>query len=328
MTEKKRRRHTALRDDLACHPAVRAWAAATSLDSTPEYLHVLRERTNCAIYRLPGLGAEGTAVIAKRSLARWVRIESTVYESILPRLPLMTPRYYGSTIDEPFGWIFVEDAGDEEYSISQPEHLALAAQWVGTLHTRAAGIAAAQSLPDAGPARYLAHLRTGRREILRITRLWAFPPSERKALLRAAGVCEAVEARWSRVEAACHGAPSTLVHGDFRPKNAFLRQTDAGLTLCPIDWETAGFGLPAADLARIDLDTYWCVVRRAWPDVTLDSVQRLAKIGQLLGWVAAMEWGTASAQLSNASVRSAAIGRLDLLVDRLAESGRAAGVLD
>jgi len=67
--------------------------------------------------------------------------------------------------------------------------------------------------------------------------------------------CDAVEARWSEIEGVCRGMPSTLVHGDFRPRNAFVRLHPEGVRLFPLDWETAGWGVPAADLTRIDLDT-------------------------------------------------------------------------
>jgi len=324
----RRQVQAVIEGDLYNHPAARAWASATSREAVPESVHVLREGSSRAVYRLPGLGADNTGVMAKRSLAPLVRIEQAVYEEVLPRLPLPSPRYYGTWFDEPYGWIFVEDAGDELYSMSQPEHLELAAEWVGALHVSAAGLAAARGLPDAGAARYLLHLQAGRQELLRSRRVWSFPAAELKVLMAAVALCEAIEARWSRLEAACDGLPSTLVHGDLRPKNVFLHETESGWILSPFDWETAGYGLPAADLTRIDLPTYWSVVRRAWPHVTFDTVEHLARIGEVFGWLAAIDWGSALLQLRHAADRSLAIERLDVLVDRLAAAGRSAGVLD
>jgi len=92
------------------------------------------------------------------------------------------------------------------------------------------------------------------------------------------------------VAAACAGVPSTLVHGDFRPKNAYLRDDGAGMCLFPIDWEMAGWGVPAADLTRVDLRAYWAVVRERWPDVDLGTVERLALFGQIFRLLAGIGW--------------------------------------
>ena len=84
--------------------------------------------------------------------------------------------------------------------------------------------------------------------------------------------------------------PPTLVHGDFRPKNAYVRAGANGLDLFAIDWETAGWGVPAVDLIGIDLPTYWSVVQPSWPDVRLEDVRRLAAVGRVLRPLAAIRW--------------------------------------
>src|SRR5207247_194188 len=70
-----------------------------------------------------------------------------------------------------------------------------------------------------------------------------------------------LEARWSQVESFCDRMPGTLVHGDFVGKNMNIRTSTDGLALMVFDWETAGWGTPAADVAKVDLDAYWAVVR-------------------------------------------------------------------
>jgi aminoglycoside phosphotransferase (APT) family kinase protein len=62
---------------------------------------------------------------------------------------------------------------------------------------------------------------------------------------------ERVEAGWDRIEAVCAGMPTTLVHGDFRPKNLYLLRGAEGLVLLPIDWEYSGLGVPAVDLGAL-----------------------------------------------------------------------------
>src|SRR5206468_4231485 len=101
------------------------------------------------------------------------------------------------------------------------------------------------------------------------------------------------EARWDHwVADACAGIPSTLVHGDFRPKNAYVRDDGAGTRLFPIDWEMAGWGIPAADLTRVDLGAYWSVVRERWTGVDLETIERVAVFGQIFRLLAAISWET------------------------------------
>jgi aminoglycoside phosphotransferase (APT) family kinase protein len=100
--------------------------------------------------------------------------------------------------------------------------------------------------------------------------------------------------RWSQVETCCEAIPSTLVHGDFRPKNVHVRRDHDGSALLPMDWETAGWGGPAPDLARVDLQAYWTVVREYWPALDLPAVQRLANLGKLFCRLAAMNWESMS----------------------------------
>jgi hypothetical protein len=323
-----RRKRVVLTEDLHEHPAVKAWATATCLDTVPRAIHVLRERVRSAVYRLLGLGVGGGAVVAKRSLATSIMIERSIYEEILPHLPLTAPHYYGASVDEPSGWIFVEDVGDERYARGEPKHRELGGQWLGTLHAGAACMAAAQSLPDAGPARYLQHLRLSREKILRTLQTWSFPSSEARILEAILRHCDAIEVRWARVEAACQGVPATLVHGDFQPKNVYLRTDGAGLNLCPIDWEMAGFGIPAADLTRIDLRTYWSVVQRAWPEVRFGSVEALARGGRLFQALATVDWASEWLKCELPVARTDGVVDLELVLRGLPQAARLAGVIE
>lgn len=310
------------------HPAVRAWVAATSHETVPEAIHVLRERGHKGLYWLPGLAPGGAAVFAKRAVAPRTIIERTIYEDVLPHLQLTAPHYYGSCVDDVHGWLFVEDVGDRRYSKHEPEHLALAARWFGTFHLAAGRIPAARTLPDAGPARYLTHLRAARGKMVSGLRSGLFPRHEAAVLEAVVYQCDAVETRWPLVEAGCENAPHTLVHGDFRPKNGYLRANGAGLSLFPIDWETAGFGPPATDMPRIDLATYWGVVREGWPDLGLDAVERLAATGRLLWEVAAVNWESEALRSESRGGRSHAVTSLGAVLGRLATAARAAGVAE
>ena len=276
---------------LAWHPAVVAWRGLAEDPPDPEHIEVLRQGKKSATYRLVGAGPDGAPVIAQRSQMPKALIERTVYEQILPHLPVTSPRYYGFQEDSPqFAWLFLEDVGDERYSATDPAQLALAGCWVGLLHTTAARVAAARSLPDGGPRRYLEHLRVGRRTIhthLSNCALWA---ADVTALRLLVADLDRLEGTWAGIERACTGVPATLAHGDLQRKNTYIRKGASGPELLAIDRETAGWGVPAVDLTRIDLPTYWSVVRSCWPTVRLEDLRRLAALGRIFLQLAAIRW--------------------------------------
>jgi hypothetical protein len=91
------------------------------------------------------------------------------------------------------------------------------------------------------------------------------------------------------VEHVCDGVPATLVHGDFRTRHACVRRGRDGLALFPINWETAGWGVPAADLTRLDLPAYTSVIHSCWwPDACLEQIEQLAVAGRIFSSLAAI----------------------------------------
>lgn len=315
--------------DVAAHPAVKAWLAATGCGRVPASVSVMRERParHQGIYRLEGVGEGGTAVFAKWGPAAAILPERLIQEQILPYLPLTTPRYYGTCLDGSDGWLFLEDVGEQRYSRSEPEHLRVAAEWVGTLHTAGSHLGAVNGLPDAGPSRYLRQLRGARTRIHESLGRWTFAADEVEVLASLLSWCDVIEARWGHVEAGCGGVPATLVHGDFRPKNAFVRSNGHGLQIFPIDWEMAGWGPPSVDLTRIDLSAYWRVVRASWPGVDFVTVERLARFGRVLESVASMDWACVSLLLEQREYRSEAVVDLAVVLGRLNDVARAAQVV-
>ena len=317
-------------ENVAAHPAAKAWLAATGGGRVPASVSVMRERPHHhqGIYRLAGVGVGGTVVVAKWGPAGPILRERFIQEQVLPYLPLTAPRYYGTCLDGPDGWLFLEDVGDQRYSRSEPEHMRVAAEWVGTLHTVASGVGAADGLADAGPSRYLRQLRGARAKVHDCLGRWTFALAEVEVLASLLSWCDVLEARWGRVEAGCTGSPPTLVHGDFQPKNAFVRSNGHGVQIFPIDWEMAGWGPPSIDLTRIDLLAYWRVVREAWVGVDFVTVQRLARFGQVLELVASLDWKCASLLLEQAAYRSEAVSDLALILVRLSDAARAAQVAE
>ncbi len=116
----------------------RAWIKFRSERVQPENIEILNEER--FIYRLKGVGPEGSAVIAKQCEQVAGMTERTIYKEILFRLPVPTPRYYGF-VEEPDGrfcWLFLEDAGTEQCSPHISEHRALTARWLGLIYKSAA----------------------------------------------------------------------------------------------------------------------------------------------------------------------------------------------
>lgn len=282
---------TVLWGKLAWHPAVAAWREILPEAPDPERIEVLRQRNKSATYRLIGAGPNGEPIMAQRSRAVKAQIERAIYEQILPHLPITTPRYYGSRTESPeWAWLFLEDVGDVRYCETNAEHLAIAGRWVGAMHVAATRVAAARDLPRTGPPRYQAHLRAARQAIqVHLTDAW-FTADDVALLESIASALDQVEGKWRCLERACSGAPPTLVHGDFRPKNASLKNTGVTAQLYPFDWELAGWGSPAADLTQIDLAAYWSVVGEAWADMRFEEVQRLADVGRVFQLLAACDW--------------------------------------
>jgi len=282
---------TVLWGKLGWHPAVRAWTASIADAAEPERIEVLRNGKKSATYRLLGAGPGGESIIAQRSPTARAAIERTVHGRILPHLPVTAPRYYGDREDGgDFAWLFFEDVGDQRFSKTDPAHLKLAARWLGSLHVGAVRLAATRDLPDGGPPRYLEHLRVGR-ETLRAHRTNpALPATDATVLDRIVTDLEGVERAWPGVERAGVGIPATLTHGDVQRKNVYIRSGARGPELFLIDWEMAGWGVPAVDLPLIDLPTYWSAVRPYWPGVRLEDVRRLAAVGRVLLQLAAIRW--------------------------------------
>ena len=288
--------------DLVRDPVARAWASLG--EDPPASVSLLRKASlsKPAIHRLE-FSAPGTpAVFAKRSSPAMLALERRIYETILPRLPVTVARYRGACEYDGEAWMFVEDVGEECLSPADPQHRVLAATWLGLLHRSSEEVIAAEPLPDAGPGRYLDYLRAGHDEIRRHLGNRGLTPTDREVLNAVLAQGDLLESRWPQIERACQGFPVTLVHADFQPKNVRIQMTEAGPTICPIDWETAGRGVPAADLARAsspglvmlaDPAAYERTVRESWPHLDTAAIRRLSIIGHVLQPQAGIFWSCA-----------------------------------
>jgi len=289
-------------EPVAPHPAVQAWITLQSDHSAPTRITVLKNNRKSAVYRLHGVGPSNSAVIAKRADRDTGTIERLIYEEILPHLPVSTPRFFGH-VDETesaFCWLFLEDAGRAQYSVDERNHRALAAKWLGVMHTSASiHVALGGRLPSRGPEHYFDRLRGARETVLGNLDNSLLNADGREVLEGILSQFEHLESRWPQVVESCSSMPSTLVHGDLGTKNVRFRRSKGGLTFLPFDWEAAGWGPPAVDLAQFTADTvspdmltYLSVIAEAWPQLRTDDVFRLERHGVIFRLLDAIYWGS------------------------------------
>ena len=236
------------------HPAVKAWLQARPEGPEPAGITLLKEKEKSAVYRLAGVGPGASAVVAKRCGADSARVERVVYAVVLARLPVPSLRYHGC-VEGPeaaAGCSWRSRVADK-YSPDLEEHRRLAGRWLGLLHT--VGGAPGRRRPPARP---------GARPLPGVPAAGARhrpgEPGPPRADRRRPGGAEVAAGRVRRPGgplaaggAVCAGMPRTLVHGDFIKRNLRVRPGPAGPRWCPIDWEFAGWGPPAVDLAAAAL---------------------------------------------------------------------------
>jgi aminoglycoside phosphotransferase (APT) family kinase protein len=97
------------------------------------------------------------------------------------------------------------------------------------------------------------------------------------------------ESCWRAVELLCRAMPRVLVHGDFFGKNARIRHDRREPALLVLDWEAAGFGTPAEDIAELDMAIYANHVASAWPDVDFRTLEKLETVGVIFRYIGLVE---------------------------------------
>ena len=274
------------------HPAVVAWRELRPERPTPRYIESVRENEN-PIFRMPGVGCGGSGVVAKRCRLSTASIEHTVYDEILPRLPLTTLRCYGFVQeDDEVAWLFLEDAGSMRFSRLVTEQRMLVGRWLALMHTFARSVGAPAGLPERGQRHYLEHLRAARRNIRQNLANPVMSGRDVDLLWSVIALCDELESHWSELEECFEGAPATLVHGDFRAKNVHLRTIDSGACVFVLDWETAGWGPPAVDLApargsfsarHVDIETYVSIAHGSWANLDSQMIGRLVAAARSSG---------------------------------------------
>jgi hypothetical protein len=192
-------------------------------------------------------------------------------------------------------------------------------EWLARLHGGAAPVSAEASLSDRGPDHYLGLLPTARTGLTAAHAVATQSGHDCRLKHPVVSALDRRESRWERVSAACKAWPRTLVHADFTRKHVRLRQRDIGVQVLALDWETAGWGPPAADLAGVpwglsrdrvpsqapaagesdtqwygpvSLDVYASVIASFWPGVGRSEVERLSRVGSIFRVIDATCWAS------------------------------------
>jgi aminoglycoside phosphotransferase (APT) family kinase protein len=252
---------------------------------------LLKKRSKTAIYKIDGVGPDGSSVAAKLCRKHVAAHERKIYEQILPSVPVSYPLYYGSVQEsDTHDWLFLEYIEGEQYSRSREDHSILVGKWLGLLHSTAAQVTAAAQFPDRGPQYHLIRLQEARNNLKHSLKLLKLPAAELAVIDDVISQCDLVESRWSHVEQWCACLPCTLVHGDFKPRNVVIRTCETESSVFVFDWETSGWGVPTADLAYADITSYHKAARRHWPDVSIEDVRIMKTAGRIFRGIEEFRW--------------------------------------
>ena len=284
------------------HPAALAWKRLLSDHWEVAAIERLTrgKRKSRPVYRLRG--PHGETVIAKRCREDKAQVERMIYQELMPRVLLPSLKFYG-LLEDPgteFCWLFLEDVAVEPYSPKLAPHRALAGGWLGEVHVASLSTNLQGRLPSREPGYYLGSLRSSRAILVdHLDHNTAMVPDDSEVFGKVVADFNMAETHWSEIEEICAVMPRTLVHGDFVAKNVRVRTGSASRTLLVFDWEFAGWGVPAADLAQFgepehlvnpDLGIYCSVLKRVEPRLSLGEIQAVAACGSLFRLVDVTGW--------------------------------------
>ena len=285
------------------HPATLAWnQIGRNGTRTPQVIEVLQQQRKSEIYRLRNGTGSGESIIAKRCVTKTGKFERVIYEEILPLLPVSQLHYYGSFPEsDSYMWLFLSDAGKSSFSPGNESHRILAAHWLGGLHRFALQTSAAELLPERGPSHYLELMQRAREKIAKNSASPIMMPAQIEVLKRVLTQMDALESNWQDLLKFCEGVPATLAHGDFRPKNVHIKQTQIGDVLYVMDWEMAGWGDPLVDLApsrglssepQVDMPIYISIMQEVWPGLDISTLRYFVQVGCIFRRLAAIYWSS------------------------------------
>ena len=301
------------------HRAAQAWLQVQPDSRMPASLELLQRRRYSTVYRLNDVRQDGTSVIAKRCRTATARIERMIYQELLPLTGMPTLKCYGTVeeADGDFCWVFLEDATGAAYSPQLPDNRALAGRWLAETQLATGSPNLRSSLPNRALNHYLQSLHGCRAIVLHHMDASELPAADAEVLRRVATYIDAIESLWNEIDEICEVMPPSLVHGDFVKKNMRIRDTAGGPALLVFDWEYAGWGVPATDLAQFtdkvaspDLSIYCSILQRNHSHLNLRDIQAVAACGNLLRMIDQISWAMAGHEFVSPPQLAKAIGLL------------------
>jgi hypothetical protein len=244
------------------------------------------------VCRIEGVGPGSSSIIAKRCQRANGEFEAFIYREVLGRLPMESVSCYGFIGEDAgeHGWLFLENGGIIQVA-GKGEGFPIAfVHWLASLHASASSLPIRDRLPERGPSWYLEILREARLGLCQSLPERNWDDLDRSSVERMLVCFELLERNWHLIEDRCEGLPWTLVHCDLQPKNILIRHTPSGIAHLPLDWEEAGWGIPAADLAGIDAVSYWSTARKTWAGIELQRVEEQVRCGELFKTLSAVGW--------------------------------------
>lgn len=293
-------------EDILVHPAYQVWSTFVKKSNKPATIVILKEESKSKVYRLNSVGPEGRSVVAKCRQSESAASEQFIYENILPRFPFPTLQLYGMLTEEHNTWFFMEDAGEERLSDTNPNHRYLRIDWLAQMHSAATNIHEVNKMPSVTETVYLDYLRTSRQYIQ--SALANEQLDEKSCVVLHASLYQLdfIEAKWDLIVQLASTLPHTLVHGDFTNKNIRIRHSGSEIYLIPFDWELSGRGMPGVDLAYYFLNStgieavrYHSIIRQVWQECTLNDVEAAIISGFVFRQTAAIYWASCGLKYSS-----------------------------
>jgi hypothetical protein len=185
--------------------------------------------------------------------------EISVYRGLLSGCSLGTPRCYGAVVDPPRQryWLFLEKApGAELYQYGELDVWKRAARWLAALH-HDPGVRRAAEAADVRPRLLRYDAAFFRSWIERAVEFTA-----RRRGTEAATPLAALSRRYEEVVQFLASLPAGLIHGEFYASNVLVDTSREPARVSVVDWELAGIGPAAIDLAALVVGK-WSDAQRA-----------------------------------------------------------------
>lgn len=223
---------------------------------------------------------DATAQLAKPHFLHDPEREACVYGRLLPRGPAGPPRLLGTAFEDGRAWLFLERVEGRPLSeVGERELWEEAAAWLGRFHAAFAGDASAPAVRCPLVERDASFHR---RWIERACEYGRDAPPERRA------VFDHLAQEHEQVVEALLAMQTTLLHGEFYASNVLIAAGEGGVRVAPLDWELAGPGPGALDLAALV---------SGWPAADREAM-RLAYEGALGAPLSARELELARLQVA------------------------------